>query len=267
MRRTSMFRQALVAAIVALACQAGPAFADPAADTCAIHYPSDARIAWTCHRVTRGDTLASLFGKDWRDGLRFNRIDRRHVYPGVRLKVPVDPGELKDFTPLPASYEAAAGDAKFIFIDLSEQFLGAYAHGRLVMSFPISSGQASHPELHTPDGLFRVDAYDPRHESSVYDMEDSDRPYPMHYALRFLTTRQGVEVWIHGRDLPGYPASHGCVGLYDEAMQKEYYGVPRHPQLDAARRLYAWAIAPHPDDGHMHVIADGPPVLIVGRAP
>ncbi len=27
--------------------------------------------------------------------------------------------------------------------------------------------------------------------------------------------------WIHGCDLPGYPASHGCVGLYDEEMQKK----------------------------------------------
>ena len=29
--------------------------------------------------------------------------------------------------------------------------------------------------------------------------------------------------WIHGRDVPGFPASHGCVGLYDEQMQFDYY--------------------------------------------
>ena len=32
--------------------------------------------------------------------------------------------------------------------------------------------------------------------------------------------REGVSYWIHGRDMPGYPASHGCIGLYDESMQK-----------------------------------------------
>ena len=43
---------------------------------------------------------------------------------------------------------------------------------------------------------------------------------------------------IHGRDLPGYPASHGCIGLYDEPMQKEQYGVPGDPELNDAKRRF-----------------------------
>ena len=80
------------------------------------------------------------------------------------------------------------------------------------MSFPITSGNNTVPALRTPDGLFKVTAYDRLHSSSLYDMADSGNPHPMHYALRFLINFHGVAVWIHGRDVPGYAASHGCVG-------------------------------------------------------
>jgi hypothetical protein len=240
------------------------AVAEPVPDTCAIHYPSDAGIAWKCRRIGRDDTLNGLFGPRWRGVLRFNRIDRRHIYPGVRIKIPDDLRQVHDFTPMPQRYPPAAGFPKFILVNLAEQFLGAYDYGRRVLSFPIASGESSHP---TPDGLFNVTAYDRLHSSSLYDIEGTTKPYPMHYALRFFISPQGDTDWIHGRDLPGYPASHGCIGLYDEQMQKEYYGHPRHPILEDARTLYAWAIAPRPDDGRFHEIAHGPPVLIVGHAP
>ena len=243
------------------------ASAEPVPDTCEIHYPSDAHIAWRCLRIGPHDTLTALFGSHWRGVLRFNRIDRRHIYPGVRIKVPDDLRQVHDFSPMPKRYPPADNDPRFILVNLTEQFLGAYALGNLVMSFPISSGNNADPALRTPDGLFKVTAYDRLHSSSVYDIEGTKTPYPMHYALRFFVTPQGGEDWIHGRDVPGYAASHGCIGLYDEQMQKEYYGYPRHPVLEAARKLYEWAIAPHPDDGRFHVITDGPPVLIIGHAP
>ncbi len=243
------------------------AFAAPVPNTCEIHYPGDAGIAWSCHRIARRNTLTGLFGSHWPEVLRFNRIDRRHVYPGVRIKVPDDLRQVRDFTPLPATYAPAAEDAKVILINLTEQFLGAYAYGKRVMSFPITSGNNTVPALRTPDGNFRVTAYDRLHSSSLYDMADSGKPYPMHYALRFLIDSRGVAVWIHGRDVSGYAASHGCVGLYDEQMQKDYYRYPDHPVLEDARTLYEWAIAPHPDDGHFHELANGPTVLIVGQAP
>lgn len=243
------------------------ALAEPVPDTCAIHYPSDARIAWKCLKIEPHDTPTGLFGSHWQDVLRFNRIDRRHLYPGVRIKVPEEPRQVDAFTPMPKRYPAALADPKFILVNLTEQFLGAYAYGKLVLSFPIASGDNAKPALRTPVGLFKVTAYDRLHRSSVYDIAGTDKPYPMHYALRFFITPQGVADWIHGRDIPGYAASHGCIGLYDEQMQKQYYGYPRHPILEDARTLYEWAIAPHPDDGRFHEITDGPPVRIIGQAP
>lgn len=241
--------------------------AEPVPDTCEIHYPSDAGIAWTCHRIRPQDALTGLFGSHWRDVLRFNRIDRRHIYPGVRIKVPDDLRDVDHFTPVPKTYPPAADKPKFILVDLTEQFLGAYAAGKLVMSFPITSGDNTDAARRTPDGLFKVTAYDRLHRSSLYDLPHDGKPYPMHYALRFFITRQGVSVWIHGRDLPGYAASHGCIGLYDEQMQKTFYGYPRQPVLEDARELYDWVIGPHSDDAHFHILPNGPAVLVIGRAP
>lgn len=67
--------------------------------------------------------------------------------------------------------------------------------------------------------------------------------------------------------MPGYPASHGCIGLYDEPMQKEEYGTPRKPELDDARRLFEWVLGSEPDDGHPIPLPRGPKVHIIGQAP
>jgi hypothetical protein len=87
------------------------------------------------------------------------------------------------------------------------------------------------------------------------------------YALRFFTNSKGVDFWIHGRDLPGYPASHGCIGLYDEEMQKKYYKYPRKPLLEEAKTLYQWVVDPSKDDNGYTILNNGPKILIIGHAP
>ncbi|TAJ25999.1 MAG: hypothetical protein EPO64_07155 [Nitrospirae bacterium] len=231
---------------------------------CAIHHPSDARVEWDCRRLQKGETLEGLFGDRWKDAARFNRVDRRHAYPDVALKVPRLIEEIADFTPMPAEYAPAEAEAKFILVDLSEQFLGAYEYGRLVFSSPIATGEMGNE---TPNGEFRIAAVHREHHSSLYTIEGMDIPYPMTYALRFFINREGVSFWMHGRDLPGVPASHGCIGLYDEAMQKEYYGAPKDPVLDDAKRLYDWVVGSLPDDGRLLDLKERPKVLIVGQAP
>lgn len=231
---------------------------------CAIQYPSDGAVEWECRRLRKGETLEGLFGDRWVDVARFNRRDRRHTYPGVAIKVPRRLEAIADFTPMPPNYPPAQTEAKFILVDLSEQFLGAYEYGRLVFSSPIAVGEQGNE---TPAGEFRITAAHRQHRSSLYFIEKTEIPYPMNYALRFHINRQGVAFWIHGRDLPGVPASHGCIGLYDEPMQKQYYGVPRKPLLEDAKKLYDWVLTPRQDDGKLLLLKDGPRVLIVGQAP
>jgi len=244
---------------------------------CEISYPSDADIEWRCLKLKWTDTPSGLFGGSWRDVLRFNRMDRRHFLGGVSIKVPMRLEQIKNFNPLPLSYPEAAREPKFILVDQTEAFLGAYQYGRLAFSFPVALGTE---KKMVPNGTFRIDAADLRHKSNLFIVEDIGRPYPMHYALRFFVDKSvdnWPSHWIHGRDLPGYPVSHGCIGLYDEEMQHEYYSAHDRkvykeyylpltkPFLQDARTLYQWVVTPRTDPGKFHKISNGPVVLITGR--
>jgi L,D-transpeptidase-like protein len=231
---------------------------------CEIYYPSDATLEWDCRVIPLGKSLETVFGEYWVDVARFNRIDRRHARPGLSIKTPRQIEDLASFNPLPLLYQAAEQDEKFILIDLTEQFLGAYEFGALRFATPIASGDGLNE---TPTGEFRLTAAHRQHQSSLYTIEGTDRPYPMNYALRFHINREGVSYWIHGRDMPGYPVSHGCIGLYDESMQKEQYGVTKYPELFDAQRLFVWVLGNEPDDDRVIPLPRGPKVHIIGQAP
>lgn len=212
-----------------------PSRATEARSPCAVHHPSDERIAWRCRRLQRGETLEKLFGRRWIDVARFDRIDRRHAQPGREIKIPLRLENVTEFTPLPHRYPGEEQEQQFILVDLWEQFIGAYEWGTLQFSLPIASGR---PDNETPVGDYRMTAAHRAHRSCLYTIEATTVPYPMRYALRFYVNAQGVSYWIHGRDLSGYPASHGCIGLADEPMQRRYYGAPTDLVLDDSKRLY-----------------------------
>src|SRR4051794_8972483 len=70
-------------------------------DLARVEYPSLQSIRWHPHFIKPHETLESLFGEDWIWVARFNRIDRRHVYPGMSIKVPDSIEDIRDYTPLP----------------------------------------------------------------------------------------------------------------------------------------------------------------------
>jgi len=249
----------LVAGALSLATRAEGARVSP----CDLTFPSDTSVAWTCVTIRKDESLESLFGDRWMDVARFNRIDRRHASPGLRIRVPQRLDAIECFSPMPQRYALADSESQFVLIHLSEQFLGAYEHGRRVFSAPITTGRTGDP---TPTGLFRITAYDRNHHSSRYRIAQTNRPYPMHYGLRFHVDASGVSYWIHGRDVPGVAASHGCIGLYDEAMQKQCYGQPDEPALADARWLFEWVVGSQGDTTSIGTM-EGPRVLIVGSPP
>ena len=67
----------------------------------------------------------------------------------------------------------------------------------------------------------------------------------MYWGIKFHSVA-GKNFWIHSRDLPGHPASHGCIGLYDEEMQKKFYGYPKEPLFMDSKKFYLWIF---PDGG------------------
>jgi hypothetical protein len=89
----------------------------------------------------------------------------------------------------------------------------------------------------------------------------------MHSGLRFHVSVDGEGYWLHGRDMPGRPASHGCIGLYDEAMQNLHYGLPADPVLYDALRLFEWAVGPWPAGRGERLVHGGPRVRVVGGLP
>ncbi|WP_243371515.1 L,D-transpeptidase [Geotalea sp. SG265] len=265
----------VVVLVAGIVCYKPSATSDPGAnpedpakeDLTRIHYPSLDKIPWRGRFIRPQDTLESLYGNNWPTVARFNRIDRRHVYPGMTIREPLDIASVRNYTPMPATYEPAKRYEKYILINLGEQWLGAYQFGKLKFSMPAASGAKGHE---TPTGLFRVDARHRTHSSSLYKTEDETEQYPMDNAIRFHIGPDNVSYWIHARDLPGKPASHGCVGLSDEGMQNRVYGIPKEPLVLDSERLYEWAVGENEyedDTGDLEELEDGPPVEVIGTNP
>jgi hypothetical protein len=87
-----------------------------------------------------------------------------------------------------------------VVVSLPEQLVHVYRNGVRIAVSTCSSGKPGHE---TPTGVFVVLQKDRNHHSSTYD----DAPMPNMNRL----TWSGIA--LHAGNLPGYPASHGCVRL------------------------------------------------------
>ena len=87
-----------------------------------------------------------------------------------------------------------------VYVELDRQLASVYRNGVLMGVSTISSGK---PGYETPNGVFTILEKDKDHRSRTYD----DAPMPYQQRL----TWKGVA--LHAGNLPGYPASHGCVRL------------------------------------------------------
>ena len=87
-----------------------------------------------------------------------------------------------------------------VYVDLDRQLATVYRNGVRIGVTTISSGKEGYE---TPRGVFTILEKDADHRSRTYDNA------PMPYNLRL--TWKGVA--LHAGNLPGFPASHGCVRL------------------------------------------------------
>lgn len=106
----------------------------------------------------------------------------------------LDPGE---FVWKP---ERAKSGAVQVVVSLPQQLAYVYRSGTLIGVSTISSGKPGHG---TPAGTFPILQKRKDHRSNKYN----DAPMP--YMQRL--TWSGVA--LHGGNIPGYPASHGCIRL------------------------------------------------------
>src|SRR5262249_4326727 len=98
-----------------------------------------------------------------------------------------------------------------IVVSLPDQLVTVYRNGVRIAVSTCSTGRPGHT---TPTGTFVILQKDVDHHSSLYD----DAPMP--YMERL--TWGGVA--LHAGNLPGYPASHGCVRL-PRAFAQQLYGI------------------------------------------
>jgi hypothetical protein len=87
-----------------------------------------------------------------------------------------------------------------IVVSIGKQTVTVYDDNKVIAKSPISSGTSSNP---TPTGIFSILEKNRYHYSNLYGGA------PMPFMQR--VTNSGVA--MHAGDLPGYPASHGCIRL------------------------------------------------------
>lgn len=87
-----------------------------------------------------------------------------------------------------------------IIVSIPDQLVHVYRNGIRIAASSCSTGKPGHS---TPTGVFKILQKDRHHKSSTY----SNAPMPNMNRL----TWSGIA--LHAGNLPGYPASHGCVRL------------------------------------------------------
>ena len=87
-----------------------------------------------------------------------------------------------------------------IVISLGQQRLYAYRGGELIGASTISSGRKGYE---SPIGRFQILEKKKFHRSNRYD----DAPMP------FMQRLNWYGIALHAGEIPGYPASHGCIRL------------------------------------------------------
>ena len=140
--------------------------------------------------------------------------------PQVATTPPAAPALAPESAPLalkPGEYlwtpELAPQGPVVIVISLPEQQAYVYRNGVRIGVSTVSSGKKGYE---TPTGVFTILQKRKEHYSNLYDNA------PMPYMQRL--TWDGIA--LHGGNLPGYPASHGCVRL-PQAFAEKLFGITR----------------------------------------
>jgi hypothetical protein len=122
------------------------------------------------------------------------------------LAVPdLDPG---DFVWHPE--RATAGPVEIV-VSIPDQLVYVYRGGTLIAASTVSTGRPGH---RTPTGEFHIMEKDRNHHSNRYN----NAPMPFMQRL----TMDGIA--LHAGQIPGHPASHGCVRL-PLAFARNLFGV------------------------------------------
>lgn len=202
--------------------------------------PDEAPVAYQMFPLKGAKSIAEF--KDRFKGeqrsliLKINRIDIKHLRKGDALVIPEGADDIMRVSPFPLDLEVIRDVPKMVLVSRRVQAFGAYESGKLVYWGPTSTGKKSTP---TPARLYYTNWKAKLTHSTV----DSSWILPWCFNLDNF---EGIS--FHQYDLPGYPASHGCVRLLEED----------------AEWIYSWAEQWMLSDSQQTILAYGTPVIIFG---
>lgn len=160
-------------------------------------------------------SLSSLRKKYGEDGVKLilalSRVDEKLFRKADTLIVPSVMANILSFSPFPFIIEQARDIPKLILISRKLQAIAAYEHGTLVHWGPTSTGRREKP---TPEGLFSMNWKAKKTTSTI----DDDWVLPYYFNFN---NKEGVA--LHQFEMPGYPASHACVRLWESDAKWFFY--------------------------------------------
>lgn len=199
--------------------------------------PQKAPVTYTLRKATKG---GKELRKELGDSLYMMtlKINRRG---GVRNneEVIIPSGSLNplDYSPYPLEIDAFANIPKFVVVSRKVQAFGAYENGKLTRWGPVSSGKKA---TQTPKGQYYAYWKSRWHRSTV------DSTWILQWSWNIDPKGGGISMHLY--DMPGRPASHGCVRL----------------MLDDAKWFFAWAEGSKTGTTGMKKMVYGTPVIIFG---
>jgi lipoprotein-anchoring transpeptidase ErfK/SrfK len=163
-------------------------------------------LAISMHLAGTSDASAQYWFpyRSWTGDYLFRQMYRHRYKKPDSTKKAQSQKALKD-----APKDAAKGPL-LVIISIADQRISLYDNGALIARSAVSTGVRNHP---TPLGVFSVISKSRFHRSNIY----SNAPMP--YMQRI--TWSGIA--LHAGDLPGYPASHGCIRLTNDFATRLFH--------------------------------------------
>ena len=167
-----------------------------------------------------------------------NRIDERKIGVNSKLIIPDSLySDLLVYAPFPMHLDIPDSIQKFVLINQRIQWFGMYENKKLIRTGPVSTGRKKMP---TPNKLYYTNFKAKRKVSTV----NGSWIMPWYFNI---SNYGGIG--MHQYTLPGYPASHSCIRLY---------------QSDA-KWFFDWAQQWTLSADQSRIVKYGTPVLVFGN--